>query len=110
MVKGWEWFSSLAALVPASPPLNDAGSHDSCATGVCMLSWAHGSSQDFPPLRRARSALIGVKEIIWIPDETDINEQEWLQAAASNPAFDFLKEPDEDIYTLTDGKPFYDQG
>ena len=48
--------------------------------------------------------------IIWIPDETDINEQEWLQAAASNPAFDFLKEPDEDIYTLTDGKPFYDQG
>jgi hypothetical protein len=45
-----------------------------------------------------------------ISDETDIDEKEWLQAAASNPAFDFLKEPEEDIYTLTDGKPFYDQG
>jgi len=51
-----------------------------------------------------------VRVIILIPDETDINEQEWLQAAASNPAFDFLKEPEEDIYTLADGKPFYDQG
>jgi len=37
-------------------------------------------------------------------DEWD--ETEWLQAAARNPAFDFLKEPEEDIYFLTDGKPF----
>jgi hypothetical protein len=51
-----------------------------------------------------------VRVIILISDETDINEQEWLQAAASNPAFDFLKDPGEDIYTLADGKPFYDQG
>jgi len=51
-----------------------------------------------------------VRVIILIPDETDINEQEWLQAAARNPAFDFLKEPGEDIYTLADGKPFHDQG
>ena len=51
-----------------------------------------------------------VRVIILIPDETDINEQEWLQAAASNPAFDSLKEPEEDIYTLADGKPFYNQG
>jgi hypothetical protein len=51
-----------------------------------------------------------VRVIILISDETDIDEKEWLQAAASNPAFDFLKEPEEDIYTLTDGKPFYDQG
>ncbi|MEM1172726.1 MAG: hypothetical protein AAGJ08_27525 [Cyanobacteria bacterium P01_H01_bin.35] len=36
----------------------------------------------------------------------EINEQEWLQAAATNPTFDFLKDPEEDIYTLTDGKPF----
>lgn len=41
-----------------------------------------------------------------IPDEID--EQEWLQAAASNPVFDFLKDPEEDIYTLADGKPFND--
>jgi hypothetical protein len=51
-----------------------------------------------------------VRVIILIPDETEIDDQEWLQAAASNPAFDFLKEPEEDIYTLADGKPFHDQG
>jgi hypothetical protein len=51
-----------------------------------------------------------VRVIILIPDEADIDEKDWLQAAASNPAFDFLKEPEEDIYTLAEGKPFYDQG
>lgn len=46
-------------------------------------------------------------ELDWeIPDEID--EQEWLQAAANNPVFDFLKDPEEDIYTLADGKPFND--
>jgi hypothetical protein len=48
--------------------------------------------------------------IILIPEETDLDKQEWLQAAAINPAFDFLKELEEDIYTLADGKPFHDQG
>lgn len=43
------------------------------------------------------------------PDQTDIDEREWFQAAATNPAFDFLKDPEEDVYTLTDGKPFHDQ-
>jgi hypothetical protein len=51
-----------------------------------------------------------VRVIILIPDEADLDEQEWLHAAASNPAFDYLKEPEEDIYTLADGKPFSDQG
>jgi len=36
----------------------------------------------------------------------DIDEIEWLWAASANPAFDFLKEPGEDIYTLADGRPF----
>ncbi|MGK7921114.1 MAG: hypothetical protein AB4080_14015 [Trichodesmium sp.] len=36
----------------------------------------------------------------------EINEQEWLHAATTNPTFDFLREPEEDIYKLTDGKPF----
>jgi hypothetical protein len=51
-----------------------------------------------------------VRVIILIPDETDIDEKEWLQAAMSNPAFNSLKEPEEDIYTLADGTPFHDQG
>jgi hypothetical protein len=42
-----------------------------------------------------------------IDDEWD--EAEWLKAAASNPAFDYLKDAAEDIYTLDDGKPFDDQ-
>ena len=49
-----------------------------------------------------------VRVIILIPDETEADENEWLHAAASNTAFDFLNEPEEDIYTLTDGKPFHD--
>lgn len=40
-------------------------------------------------------------------DEWD--EKEWLRAAARNPAFDFLKDPEEDIYSLADGKPIHDQ-
>ena len=39
-------------------------------------------------------------------EEADIDEMEWLRAASANPAFDFLKEPGEDIYTLADGRPF----
>jgi len=43
-------------------------------------------------------------------EEAAVYEMEWLRAAAVNPAFDFLKEPEEDIYTLADGRPFCDQG
>ena len=53
---------------------------------------------------------IRVRVIILVPEETDINETEWLQAAAANPAFYFLKDSEEDIYTLSDGRPFYDEG
>ncbi len=49
-----------------------------------------------------------VRVIILLPEEEDIDEMEWLYAAANNPAFDFLKEPEEDIYTSEDGRPFHD--
>lgn len=51
-----------------------------------------------------------VRVIILLPAEADIDEMEWLRAAMANPVFDFLKEPEEDIYTLDDGKPFHDKG
>lgn len=51
-----------------------------------------------------------LRAILLFPEEVDIDEREWLQAAASSPAFDFLKDSVEDIYTLSDGKPFYDEG
>ena len=50
-----------------------------------------------------------VRVIILLPDDTDIDETLWLQAARSNPAFEFLTDPAEDIYTAADGKPFSDQ-
>ena len=50
-----------------------------------------------------------VRVIVLFPEEADIDESEWLRSAASNPAFDFLKDSAEDIYTSTDGKPFHDK-
>jgi hypothetical protein len=38
-------------------------------------------------------------------EEGEIDESEWLRAAATNLAFEFLNSPEEDIYTLDDGKP-----
>ncbi len=51
-----------------------------------------------------------VRVIVLLPEEAEISEEEWLRAAAANPAFDFLREPQEDIYTMADGRPFHDQG
>jgi hypothetical protein len=51
-----------------------------------------------------------VRLIILLPEDADIGEEEWLKAAARNPAFDFLREPGEDIYTLADGRSFHHTG
>ena len=42
-------------------------------------------------------------------DAGDADESEWLAAAARNPAFKYLHDPSEDIYSLADGKPFDDK-
>jgi|LGVE01.1.fsa_nt_gb hypothetical protein len=47
-----------------------------------------------------------VRIIVLFSGEKEMDEREWLQAAAANPAFEFLKNPAEDIYKATDGKPF----
>ena len=52
---------------------------------------------------------IRVRVIVLVPDETDISETVWTKAAATTPAFDFLKDAAEDIYSSADGKPFHDQ-
>ena len=54
-----------------------------------------------------------VRVIIVFPEEADVadmDEREWLQAAGQNPAFDFLQDPAEDRYTLSDGKPSWERG
>ena len=48
--------------------------------------------------------------VFLLPEESDIDEAEWLQAAAANPALAFLKDPEEDVYTPSDGRPFHDDG
>ena len=40
----------------------------------------------------------------------DLDEQTWLHAIATNPIFAFLHDPEEDIYTLEDGKPISYEG
>ena len=51
-----------------------------------------------------------VRVIVLFDDEAEVDEAEWLRAAARNPAFDFLREPEEDVYTAADGKPFREKG
>jgi len=46
-----------------------------------------------------------VKIIILLPEDDDIQDDVWLKAMSTNDAFSFLNEPEEDIYTLSDGKP-----
>ena len=50
-----------------------------------------------------------VRVIVLYPIRDKWDNSEWLKAAGSNPAFDFLKDPEEDIYSLEDGKPFNDE-
>ncbi len=49
-----------------------------------------------------------VRVIVLIDSSADLPEDEWLQAVARGPDFEFLKDPAEDIYTMSDGKPFND--
>ena len=51
-----------------------------------------------------------VRVIILVNEDPDLDEASWLHAAATNPAFAFLGDPREDIYSLKDGTPFHDQG
>lgn len=55
------------------------------------------------------SGPVRVRVIVLYPVDDEWDETEWLQAAAHNPAFDFLNDPEEDIYSLADGEPFRDE-
>lgn len=58
------------------------------------------------------SALTGptrVKVIVLYPLADELKETEWLRAAARNPAFAYLSEPEENIYAPSEGKPLNGQ-
>lgn len=46
-----------------------------------------------------------VRVIILYNEEEDITEKLWLSSMSANPAFEFLKDEKEDIYSIVDGKP-----
>ena len=60
----------------------------------------------FPSRDPKRVRVIVLSALTEITD--DLNETEWLKASLSNPAFEYLHDPEEDIYTISDGKPFYE--
>ena len=47
-----------------------------------------------------------VKVIVLIPEDDDIQDDTWLKVIGTSDSFDFLNEPEEDIYSLSDGKPY----
>jgi hypothetical protein len=51
-----------------------------------------------------------VRVIVLVPEAEDISEAVWTEAVSASPAFAFLKDVAEDVYTLADGKPFHDKG
>ncbi len=48
-----------------------------------------------------------VRLLILLENDEETQEEAWLKAVSSNPAFDFLKEADEDLYTVNDGEAWY---
>ncbi len=50
-----------------------------------------------------------VKVIVLSTIDHEIEENSWMQAASRNSAFSFLSDPEEDIYSITDGHPFHDE-
>lgn len=50
-----------------------------------------------------------VKVIILMTENKEIDEKHWLKAGALSEAFDFLNNPEEDIYSLEDGYSFNEE-
>ena len=48
-----------------------------------------------------------VRVLVLLPEDQE--NTEWLQAVSSNPAFDFLADEAEDIYSLNDGFELTDE-
>lgn len=47
-----------------------------------------------------------VVRILILTEENNMEEKSYLEFISRNPALDFLNEPEEDVYTTKDGKPF----
>lgn len=54
--------------------------------------------------------LSNVRILILLDEDNSEQEEEkiWMDSISTNPAFDFLNDPSEDIYSLKDGEPLND--
>jgi len=66
----------------------------------------HGHLKINYPLNKKNSKVRVI--ILLIEDNESEEEKLWMQSISNNPSFDFLKEPEEDIYSLDDGEPIND--
>lgn len=76
-------------------------------TGTVGQNRQHLQLDDVLPLSSSKRVRVIV--LYEADHEKSGDEVQWLKAAANSSAFDFLNDPAEDIYSLSDGKPFYDQ-
>jgi hypothetical protein len=51
-----------------------------------------------------------VRVLILVEEDSQKQEEEnlWLSSISKSPAFSFLNEPVEDVYSINDGEPFND--
>jgi hypothetical protein len=61
---------------------------------------------DFPVHKSNKN----VRVIILLDEEEQAEEDEalWMKAVSKNPAFEYLNDDSENIYTVNDGEPLYD--
>ena len=50
----------------------------------------------------------GRVRVLILVEEDELSQLDWMRAAMQGGGFDFLNASGEDIYTLSDGKPFDD--
>ena len=51
-------------------------------------------------------AATDVRVLVLVPNDAELTDDNWLAAQAQNPAFDFLHDEAENVYSATDGVPF----
>ena len=63
-----------------------------------------GQLKNHIPLKKRNK---NVRVLILFSDEEDLIDDDkiWLYSNSQNPSFNFLSEPEENIYSLNDGEP-----
>jgi len=44
--------------------------------------------------------------VLILSEEDELDEKNYLKFISNNPSLDFLNEPEENVYSIKDGKPF----